>query len=132
MTRTMHTGQAEGSKHGCSKHDGSKHDGSKHGCSMHGSKHRRGGLKRLIALVALALTAAAVVKELRMPEEERTWHGTVASVVPYEFRVPTLERARERLWNPEAEHFVGPRVFGVGWALNFGKVVAMVRERIGA
>ncbi|WP_454855023.1 DUF5808 domain-containing protein [Promicromonospora soli] len=96
------------------------------------SKHGGGGLKRLITLITLALTAAAVVKELRTPEAERTWHGKIASVVPYELRFPTLQRARERLWDPEAEHVVGPRVFGVGWTVNVGKVVAMVREKVGA
>lgn len=97
----------------------------------HVEKSKRGGLKRLITLVTIALTAAAVVKELRTPEAERTWNGKIASVVPYELRVPTLERARERLWNPDAEHVVGPRVFGVGWTVNVGKVVAMAREKIG-
>ena len=111
MTRKKHTDHAAKSKHGSSK---------------------RGGLRKLITLVALALTAAAVVKELRTPEAERTWHGKVASVVPYEFRIPTLQRVRERLWDPEAEHVVGPRVFGVGWTVNVGKVVAMVREKVGA
>lgn len=93
--------------------------------------HGGGGLKKLITLVTIALTAAAVVKELRTPESERTWHGKIGSVVPYELRVPTLQRARERLWDPDAEHVVGPRVFGVGWSVNLGKVVAVVREKIG-
>ena len=122
MSRKKHTDHTEKSKHDRSKHDRSKHDRSKHG---------GGGLKRLITLVALALTVAAVVKELRTPEAERTWHGKVASVVPYELRVPTLQRARERLWDPEAEHVVGPRVFGVGWTVNVGKVVALVRGKAG-
>ncbi|WP_242504264.1 DUF5808 domain-containing protein [Promicromonospora panici] len=117
MTRKKHTAHAGKSKHGSSKHEGSKRGG--------------GGLKKLITLVTLALTAAAVVKELRTPEAERTWHGKIASVVPYEFRIPTLQRVRERLWDPEAEHVVGPRVFGVGWTVNMGKVVAMVREKAG-
>lgn len=93
---------------------------------------RRGGLKKLMSLVAMALTVAAVVKELRTPADERTWNGKVAAVVPYDFRVPTVARIRERLWNPEGEHLVGPRVFGVGWTVNVGKVVAMVRERMAA
>jgi hypothetical protein len=93
--------------------------------------HGGGGLKKFLTLVAIALTAAAVVKELRRPKEERTWHGKIASVVPYELRVPTLERARERLWNPDAEHVVGPRVFGVGWSVNMGKAVAVVRQKAG-
>ena len=90
-----------------------------------------GGLKKAITLVAIALTVAAVVKELRKPEPERQWHGKIASVVPYELRMPTMERARERLWNPEAASVVGPRVFGVGWSLNAGKAVAMAREKLG-
>lgn len=93
--------------------------------------HGGGGLRKFLTLVAIALTAAAVVKELRTPKEERSWHGKIASVVPYELRVPTLARARERLWNPDAENVVGPRVFGVGWSLNLGKATAMVREKIG-
>lgn len=95
------------------------------------AKHRRGGLKRLVTFVTIGLTVAAVVKELRLPEEERTWNGKVAAVVPYDFRFPTLERAKERLWDPEAEHVIGPRVFGVGWAVNVGRVVALVREKLG-
>lgn len=118
MTRTK---KAEKSKHEGSKRNGSKHSGSKRG----------GGLKKLITLITLALTAAAVVKELRTPEAERTWHGKIASVVPYEFRIPTLQRARERLWDPKAEHVIGPRVFGVGWTVNVGKALAMVREKVG-
>ena len=98
----------------------------------HGGRSKgAGGLRRLITLVTVALTIAAVVKELRTPEAERTWHGKVASVVPYELRVPTLERAKDRLWNPDAERIVGPRVFGVGWTVNLGKVVAMVRQKAG-
>jgi hypothetical protein len=103
----------------------------KHTDHVEKAAHGGGGLKKFLTIVALALTAAAVVKELRKPEAERNWHGKIASVVPYELRVPTLARARERLWNPDAENVVGPRVFGVGWTVNMGKVTAMVREKIG-
>ncbi len=94
------------------------------------NKHRKGGLNRLLTLVTISLAVAAIVKELRKPEDERTWNGKVAAVVPYDFRFPTLERAKERLWDPEAEHVVGPRVFGVGWAVNVGRVVAIVRAKL--
>jgi hypothetical protein len=93
---------------------------------------KNGTFKKLVCAVAAALTAAAVVKELRTPAEERTWNGTVASVVPYDFRVPTLERAKERLWNPDAESYVGPRVFGVGWTVNVGKVVHLIQAKVQA
>lgn len=90
---------------------------------------KRGGFRNLVTLVTIGLGVAAVVKELRKPADERTWNGTVAAVVPYDFRVPTLDRAKERLWNPEASSFVSPRVFGVGWTLNVGKVWALVQEK---
>lgn len=83
----------------------------------------------LLRLVAIALAVAAVVKELRLPRESRTWHGTVAGFVPYDFRPPSLERARERLWSPESPHVVVPTIFGVGWTVNVGRVVTLVRDR---
>jgi hypothetical protein len=93
------------------------------------STRKRGGLRDVVRLIAIALTVAAVVKEMRMPKAERTWHGTVAAVVPYDFRVPTLQRIKERLWDPEASSVVGPRVFGVGWTVNAGKLWAYAQER---
>ncbi|GAA1723758.1 hypothetical protein GCM10009809_19470 [Isoptericola hypogeus] len=93
----------------------------------HGKKP--GGIRQLITLVTLALAAAAVVKELRKDPDDRTWNGTVG-FVPYEFRIPTLERVRERLWDPDGERLIGPRVFGVGWTVNVGRVVALVRQRV--
>ena len=98
-----------------------------------GSKNAKGGGGKrpgLLQLVAMGLAIAAVVKELRTPAEERTWHGTIAGFVPYEFRVPTFERAKERWWNPEGEHLFGPQLFGVGWTLNVGRAVALVKERL--
>ncbi len=99
-----------------------------------GTRGRRkgDGFSSFVRLVALGLGVAAVVKELRLPAEERTWHGTVAGVVPYEFRPPTVERFRERVWDPEAETVFSPHVFGVGWTLNIGRIVALVRERMAA
>ena len=99
------------------------------GKKREGTTRRRGGLRRFVTLVTMGLAVAAVVKELRKPEDERTWHGTVAAVVPYDFRMPTFERAKERLWNPDASSVVGPRVFGVGWTVNVGKLWALAQER---
>lgn len=104
-----------------------RHDGDEAG----GGRRRRGGLKKVVTLVTVGLSVAAVVKELRKPEDERTWNGTVAMVVPYDFRFPTLARIRERMWDPEADHVIGPRVFGVGWTLNVGRIVAVVGDRLG-
>jgi hypothetical protein len=68
-----------------------------------------------------------VLRELRLPADERTWHGQILSV-PYDFRLPTLERLRERLWAPDGA-FLVPQVFGVGWSVNIGRVVALVSGR---
>ncbi len=84
--------------------------------------------QRLFQLIWIALAAAAVVKELRTPAEERTWHGVVARFVPYDFRPPTITRVRERLWAPDDERIVVPQPFGVGWTVNVGRVVALVRQ----
>jgi hypothetical protein len=80
--------------------------------------------------IFVALLGAAVVTELRKPQEERAWHGKLAGFVPYELRPPTLQRVRETYWAPADEHVLKPAVWGVGWALNVGRVVKMIgRER---
>ena len=89
----------------------------------------RTGSQRLIRLVLAGLVVAAVVKELRTPPDERTWHGVVAGFIPYDLRVPTLARLRERIWAPEDERLLTPHPFGVGWTLNAGRVVLLVRRR---
>jgi len=40
--------------------------------------------------------------------------------VPFELRVPTAERIASRWWNPQDPRLFVPRVFGIGWDLNFG------------
>lgn len=92
----------------------------------------RHGIQQLLQLVGFGLVVAAVVKELRTPSEERTWHGVVAGFVPYDFRVPTLARLRERVWAPADEHLLNPQPFGVGWTLNAGRVFSLVRQRFPA
>ncbi|HET8739782.1 MAG TPA: hypothetical protein VFO17_08635 [Acidimicrobiia bacterium] len=80
----------------------------------------------LLAIIAVV----AIVQELRKPKDERTWHGKVASFVPYDFRMPTAERLRETYWNPDGP-VVGGKVFGVGWAPNFGALLGMFRRSTG-
>jgi hypothetical protein len=91
-------------------------------------RKRRSRASRMIRLLVWGVAAAAVVQELKKPAGEREWNGTVAGLVPYDYRPPTVERAKERLWNPDGP-LVGPQVFGVGWTLNFGKLVSLARER---
>ncbi len=85
-------------------------------------------LSRLIRLIGFALVAAAVTQELQKPREEREWHGKVAGFVPYDFRVPTLERIREAYWNPDDPRIFTDKVLGVGWAINFAAVVKRIQE----
>ncbi|HEU4320642.1 MAG TPA: hypothetical protein VFS66_11225 [Acidimicrobiia bacterium] len=70
--------------------------------------------KLILAIVGLV----AVIQELRKPKDERTWHGQVA-FFPYDFRIPTIDRFRRTYWNPGGPIISG-KVFGVGWAPNFG------------
>lgn len=91
---------------------------------------KKSSFSRAVSLVTTGLAIAAVVKELRLPADERTWHGTVAGFVPYEFRIPTVERVKERLWSPDYPHILVPHIFGVGWTVNAGRVVALVRGAI--
>ena len=97
-----------------------------------GAKKGKGGVKDVVRLITIALTIAAVVKELRTPHEERTWHGAVVGFVPYDFRRPTLARIRERMWAPQDPRLVNPRVFGLGWTVNVGRLVTLVRHRVSA
>jgi hypothetical protein len=76
------------------------------------------GIRRLLRFAAVALVFGAVATELSKPEAERTWHGRVLGVVPYDFRPPTWERIRTAYWNPESDLLFSERVFGVGWAVN--------------
>lgn len=75
-------------------------------------------------LLLAIIGVIAVVQELRKPKDERTWHGKVADFVPYDFRMPTVERVRSTYWNPDGP-IVSGKVFGVGWAPNFGVLARM-------
>ena len=79
-------------------------------------------LRRIVKLVAIGLIVAAVIEQLRRDPADRTWEGTVAGIVPYDFRVPTLERARSRWCNPDDDRLFVPQVFGVGWTVNLARL----------
>ena len=79
------------------------------------------GLWRLVVAV---IGVVAIVQELRKAPDQRTWHGKVADVVPYDFRIPTVERVRDTYWNPEGP-VLSAKAFGVGWAPNFGALMKL-------
>jgi len=91
--------------------------------------HKSSPVKWIGRIISAALLVAALVKELSKPASERTWNGKVASFVPYDFRRPTFARVQERLWAPDNPHLMTPQVFGVGWTVNFGRVMSLLRAR---
>lgn len=93
-------------------------------------RKRSQDFNRLLKLISFALLVTAVVKELRTPQELRTWNGKLIGFVPYDLRWPTLARVKERMWNPDSTHLINPRVFGVGWTLNLGRVVGLIKARV--
>jgi hypothetical protein len=95
------------------------------------ARRKSGRNKWFGRVLLLVLVGAAVVTELRKPPEERTWHGKLAGFVPYELRPPTLERVIDTYWAPDDEHVLKPPVWGVGWQLNVGRVVALLRGERG-
>ncbi len=88
-------------------------------------EHRGFTVKNFWRLALAVIGVIAVVQELRKPPAERTWHGKVADFVPYDFRMPTVGRVRSTYWDPEGP-IIGGKVFGVGWAPNFGALTRMV------
>ena len=82
--------------------------------------------RRRALLGATALVGAAVATELRKPAAERTWQGSVLGLIPYDLRVPTVEKVKNALWNPDGERVLVPHPFGVGWTVNVGRLVRLV------
>jgi hypothetical protein len=85
-------------------------------------------LRRLTKLVGMGLLIAAISQEMAKPEEERTWHGRVFGLVPYDLRPPTWERIRDAYWNPDEPRLFTSRVYGVGWALNLYRAKTLLEE----
>jgi hypothetical protein len=77
-----------------------------------------GDLMWLLRMAVLGAIVGAIWTELRKPPEQRTWHGRLLGVVPYDFRVPTIEGLRQAYWNPRSPRIFTDRPLGVGWAVN--------------
>jgi hypothetical protein len=78
-------------------------------------------MKDILNLVRTAIWLAffgAIYQELKKPAEERTWHGKVAGIVPYDFRIPDLQRLKAAYWAPESDVLFTEKVVGVGWSVN--------------
>lgn len=83
---------------------------------------------RFVRTLMWAAFAAAIYQELRKPPEARTWNGKVAGIVPYDFRIPTLDRLRAAYWDPDSDQVFSEHVFGVGWAVNIPVAARKLNE----
>ncbi|MEX0991880.1 MAG: DUF5808 domain-containing protein [Actinomycetota bacterium] len=79
-------------------------------------------LKTLFKLAFIALVIAAIAEELRKPRGQREGFGRVAGLVPYDFRIPTPDRFKDRMWNPNDDRLITETPFGVGWSLNLARL----------
>ncbi len=95
---------------------------------MSEQKKQKSRARKVMSLVSLGLLGWAVATELRKPKDERTWEGQLG-FVPYDLRVATPARMREAFWNPEDPRVFTPRPMGVGWTVNVGRVVRLVKDR---
>jgi hypothetical protein len=83
-------------------------------------------LIRLIEAVAVTVTLAAVCQELEKPGEERHWHGKLC-FIPYDFRLPTIERIKQFCWNPDNTRIFTNTVWGIGWTINLYTLLERMR-----
>ena len=88
---------------------------------------RTSGVRGIWTLALAIIGVIAILQELRKPKDERTWHGKVAELVPYDFRMPTIGRVKETYWNPDGPIITG-KAFGVGWAPNLGALSRIVSD----
>jgi hypothetical protein len=83
-------------------------------------------VRGMATIAGLTLVGAAVVRELRLPPEKRTWHGTVFGRIPYDLRFPSVHRIVHTVWDPANRRVMVPTAFGVGWSVNVAALLAPV------
>jgi hypothetical protein len=59
---------------------------------------------------------------------KRTRAGTFLGI-PYDWRRPTVVRAKARWWNPGDPRLFTPKVFGWGWDINLARLVGRKPQR---
>ena len=82
--------------------------------------------RRVVQGIVVGLVVVAVVQEMSKPRELRTWRGRVAGVVPYDFNLPTWERLRQSIWNPDDPRLFTDRAFGIGWDVNLHRACVLL------
>ena len=68
--------------------------------------------------IVTLFTLATLIYAIRTKQS----HGRFLNV-PFEFRVPNVQRLRDRWWNPQDDRIFTPHVFGVGWSVNVRQVL---------
>lgn len=76
----------------------------------------------IFGLLTLIFIVTAITQQIRRPKEERTWYGKIAGI-PYDFRLPTVERFRASYWNKDTSQIFLPQAFGIGWAINMYPII---------
>src|SRR2546421_9133239 len=71
----------------------------------------------IFSIVFLIYVAIAITQQVQRSSEERTWYGKIAGI-PYDFRLPTVERIRATFWNKDTSKIFLPHAFGIGWSIN--------------
>lgn len=89
---------------------------------------RVSNLGRVMGAAAGGLAIAAVSRELRRPPRRRRWTGRILGV-PYDFRRPTWRRIKRAWWSPRDRTILTPRAFGLGWGVNLGRLLRLLRGR---
>jgi len=82
------------------------------------ARNELGDLMWIVRMAVIGTVIGAIYSELRKPPEQRTWNGKVLGVVPYDFRMPSIDRLRQAYWNPRSPKLFTPRPLGVGWSVN--------------
>jgi hypothetical protein len=71
----------------------------------------------ILSVLFLVYVAIAITQQLQRPPEERNWYGKIAGI-PYDFRIPSVERLRATFWNKDTSQILLPQAFGIGWSIN--------------
>ena len=76
----------------------------------------------IFSILFLIYVAIAITQQFQHPPEERTWYGKIAGI-PYDFRLPTVERIRAAFWNKDTAQIFLPQAFGIGWSINMYPII---------
>src|SRR5215469_16821349 len=79
-------------------------------------------LNFIFGVLFLIYVVVAITQQLQRPPEERTWYGKIAGI-PYDFRIPTVERIRNTFWNKDTSQILLPQAFGIGWTINMYPII---------